>query len=110
MQSAYRPVIKVLNEDQIGKNLQENNVKQHLETKVDADAIELNSFRSEFGGTVEYYMEAVTDYGYCILFSAAFPLGPIIGIVTNMMDIQIKLYTLIYMTKRIKCERNPGIG
>lgn len=55
-------------------------------------------------------MEAVTDYGYFILFSAAFPIGPFIGIVLNIVEIQMKLYKLIYMTKRIKCERMPGIG
>jgi anoctamin-8 len=47
----------------------------------------MNSHREDFGGTLDYYMEAITDYGYFILFSAAFPIGPLIGIVLNMIDI-----------------------
>lgn len=87
MQSAFRPVIKICSEEEISKNMSNNQWKQLLETKVDIDAIELNSFRNEFGGTIEYFMETVTDYGYFILFSAAFPMGPMIGVVTNMIDI-----------------------
>lgn len=81
-----------------------------FETKIDVDAIELNSLKEDFEGTLDYFMESITDYGYFILFSAAFPIGPFVGIVMNIIDIQVKLYKLIYMTKRVKPERVPGIG
>ncbi|CAD8178610.1 unnamed protein product [Paramecium pentaurelia] len=115
LESASRTVLKVESEEILEEKLQEQTqnpklVYQPFETKIDTDAIELNSFKDEFGGTLDYFMEAVTDYGYFILFSAAFPIGPFIGIILNIVEIQMKLYKLIYMTKRIKSERMPGIG
>ncbi|CAD8095052.1 unnamed protein product [Paramecium sonneborni] len=115
LESASRTVLKVESEEIIAEKLLEQIQNQKLiyqpfETKIDTDAIELNSFKEDFGGTLDYFMEAVTDYGYFILFSAAFPIGPFIGIIINIVEIQMKLYKLIYMTKRIKSERMPGIG
>ncbi|CAK78542.1 unnamed protein product (macronuclear) [Paramecium tetraurelia] len=115
LESASRTVLKVESEEILEEKLHEQTqnpklVYQPFETKIDTDAIELNSFKDEFGGTLDYFMEAVTDYGYFILFSAAFPIGPFIGIILNVVEIQMKLYKLIYMTKRIKSERMPGIG
>ncbi|CAD8082237.1 unnamed protein product [Paramecium sonneborni] len=115
LQSAARLVLKIENEEILQENILEEikNPKfkyMPFETKLDVDAIELNSLKDDFEGTLDYFMEAITDYGYFILFSAAFPIGPFIGIVMNTIDIQVKLYKLIYMTKRVKSERVPGIG
>ncbi|CAD8078721.1 unnamed protein product [Paramecium primaurelia] len=115
LESAARPVLKIESEEVLEEKILEETKNPKFkympfETKIDVDAIELNSLKDDFEGTLDYFMEAITDYGYFILFSAAFPIGPFVGIVMNTIDIQVKLYKLIYMTKRIKSERVPGIG
>ncbi|CAK83449.1 unnamed protein product (macronuclear) [Paramecium tetraurelia] len=115
LESAARPVLKIESEEVLEEKILEETKNPKFkympfETKIDVDAIELNSLKDDFEGTLDYFMEAITDYGYFILFSAAFPIGPFVGIVMNTIDIQVKLYKLIYMTKRVKSERVPGIG
>jgi anoctamin-8 len=50
------------------------------------------------------------DYGYIILFAAAFPIGPVIAMIVSVPELRMKIYTFIYVYKRSKCERSGGMG
>lgn len=77
---------------------------------MDTDAVELNSRRIKFEGTLDYFMEGMIDYGFITLFAAAFPMGPAIGCLTNIIEIQLKINKLLYINKRVRGERCAGIG
>jgi len=45
-------------------------------------------------------MESMIDFGYITLFSAAFPIGPLIAMLMNILEIRMKIYSFIYVYKR----------
>lgn len=77
---------------------------------MDVDAVELNSLKLDFEGTMDYFMEGLIDYGYITLFAAAFPIGPAIAMVVAIPEIRMKVYSFLYVYKRPTCERCSGIG
>jgi anoctamin-8 len=77
---------------------------------VDVDAIELNSLKAEFGGTLNYYMESVIDIGYITLFAAAFPVGPFILLLSNIQDVKMKILQFANVYRRPEAQRCAGIG
>ena len=42
-------------------------------------------------------MESMIDQGYITLFAAAFPLGPAINLITNIIEIRMKIFTFLYV-------------
>ena len=74
------------------------------------DAVELNSLKLDFEGTMNLFMEGMIDYGYITLFAAAFPIGPFIAMVVSIFEIKMKIFTFLYVYKRPKCARCAGIG
>lgn len=52
----------------------------------------------------------VTQYGYLILFPAAFPLGPLFAFIANVIEIRIDAYKLTRWSRRPVPARVPGIG
>lgn len=77
---------------------------------MDADSIELNSLRGEYIDTINYYADGFIDLGYVTLFAAAFPIGPLICLVMNSLEIRNKLNGFMYILKRPTCQRCAGIG
>ena len=77
---------------------------------MDVDAVELNSLKLDFEGTINYFMEGIIDYGYITLFAAAFPIGPAIAFFVSIPEIRMKIFTFLYVYKRPNCERCAGIG
>jgi anoctamin-8 len=47
-----------------------------------------------------YFMETMIDFGFITLFSAAFPIGPAIAIVINMIEIRMKIYSFNSVYRR----------
>ena len=79
-------------------------------TNIDVDSIELNSLKPEFKGTANYFMDSMIDIGYITLFAAAFPIGPMIALLANVVEIKIKIFSLLHLFKRPRCDRCAGIG
>ncbi|KAM3134186.1 hypothetical protein pb186bvf_013704 [Paramecium bursaria] len=93
------------------KNILNNNsIEGKLEENLDVDSVELNGLKLNFEGTLNYFMEGILDLGYITLFAAAFPIGPVIAVVANVVEINIKLYALTEVYKRPETERCGGIG
>lgn len=55
-------------------------------------------------------MEGVIDYGYATIFAAVFPGAPLLVSLINILEINLKINRLLYMTRRQKSERCAGIG
>lgn len=72
--------------------------------------MEINSLKSDFEGTLNYFMEGIIDFGYITLFAAAFPVGPTIAMLVSIPEIRMKIYTFLYVYKRPECSRSAGIG
>lgn len=67
---------------------------------MDADAVELNSLKLNFDGTINYFMEGIIDIGYITLFAAAFPIGPFISLLANLVEIRMKMFSFLHVYKR----------
>lgn len=79
----------------------------------DVDSIELNSLRLDFdpeNELINYYAEGFIDIGYIILFAAAFPLGPAVALLMNILEIRNRVTVLLYILRRPTCKRSTGIG
>lgn len=50
------------------------------------------------------------DYGYATLFTAAFPGALFLVYIFNIIEIQLKIYKVLYINRREKGERCAGIG
>ena len=87
-----------------------NSIEGKIEENLDVDSVELNGLKLNFEGTLNYFMEGILDLGYITLFAAAFPIGPVIAVVANVVEINIKLYALTEVYKRPETERCGGIG
>ena len=101
MKTLNRSVIELLT------NAEQNNFE--FIQNLDIDSVELNSLRIDFVGTVNYYADSFIDIGYITLFAAAFPIGPIIALLMNALEINNKLIVLLEIYKRPKCEKCSGI-
>lgn len=79
---------------------------------IDVDLVELNGLKFEADNNlvVNYFMESMIDYGYISLFAAAFPIGPAIALLMNIVEIRMKIITYLYVYKKPSAERAAGIG
>lgn len=57
-----------------------------------------------------FYNEAIIQFGFIILFSPAFSLAPLFSVVTNALEIKIKLNSMSYYSRRMTAEGANGIG
>lgn len=85
-----------------------NNIQ--IEPNIDCDAVELNNLKLDFEGTLNYFMEGMIDLGYITLFTAAFPIGPAIAVLANIVEINMKIISFMEVYKRTATERCAGIG
>lgn len=44
-----------------------------------------------------HYADGLVDLGYITLFAAAFPLGPCIALLANLLEIRMKIYVFMYV-------------
>ncbi|EGR31635.1 transmembrane protein, putative [Ichthyophthirius multifiliis] len=103
----YSRTILYLQKDEDQKN---NNPPLLIVNKIDADSVELNSIRSDFFGTINQYADSFIDLGYITLFAAAFPIGPMIALLMNTLEIRNKIIVFLDIIKRPSCERCVGIN
>lgn len=59
---------------------------------------------------INHYADGFVDLGYITLFAAAFPLGPIISMIANCLEIRMKMYVFMYVYQRPTCQNCTGIG
>jgi hypothetical protein len=58
---------------------------------------------------LEQYMELVIQFGYIVLFAEVFPLGAVMSLISNYIQIQSQVSNFKY-TRRFKSEVSSGIG
>ncbi|XP_028401787.1 anoctamin-4-like isoform X2 [Dendronephthya gigantea] len=75
------------------------------------DVIECELEKPELGDfTLSEYSEKVIQYGFLMLFAAAFPLAPLIALVTNMFDLRLDARRLLWTNRRPVAFRAEDIG
>lgn len=60
--------------------------------------------------TLSEYTEKVLQYGYLMLFAAAFPLAPLIALLTNIIDLRIDARRMLWFNRRPVPQRAQDIG
>lgn len=81
-----------------------------LQSNIDMDAVELNCLRADFADTVDYFSESFISFGYVTMFTAAFPIGPVIAIAADTFELKWKIFSFLFAFKRPRCERSAGLG
>jgi len=56
------------------------------------------------------YQEVVIQYGFVTMFVAAFPLAPLIALITNLIEIRIDAINMIKLFRRPVAYKSDGIG
>lgn len=71
---------------------------------------ELQQFRPEYGGVLNDYNDMVLQFGYVILFAAAFPLAPLFAYLNNTVELRSDGYKLCKLFRRphYKCAEDIG--
>jgi len=59
---------------------------------------------------MRFYLEGVTQLSYITLFSYSITIGAFFCVITNMLEIKIKMNNLAYYNRRFPSEGSPGIG
>ncbi|CAG2218074.1 unnamed protein product [Mytilus edulis] len=60
--------------------------------------------------TMEEYTEKIIQYGFLMLFAASLPIAPLIVIITNLIDMRIDAYRLLWLYRRPVAKRAQDIG
>jgi len=92
----------------IGQNGEE--MTQTRIADLNLDAVELNSFYQKYESIQSSYQESIVDFGYTTMFAAAFPLGPLVLVLMNIVEIKSKINVFLFIQKRPKCYKAVGIG
>ena len=50
------------------------------------------------------------QYGYITIFASAFPVGPIISFIANLLDTRAKIFSFLYVYHRPPFTKAAGIG
>lgn len=89
--------MKILPEESHHQRKSSGGINFSLASNVDIDAVELNGLKSEANNNliIDYFMESIIDFGYLSLFSAAFPIGPVIALLMNIVEIRMKIITYL---------------
>lgn len=75
------------------------------------DYLERERNKAELGDfTLSEYNEKVLQYGYLMLFAAAFPLAPLIALLTNAIDMKVDARRLLWTNRRPVAFRAEDIG
>lgn len=59
---------------------------------------------------INFYMEAMIQFGFIAMFANTFPLAPLFSVFTNILEIKIKLYGMCKYSRRSVAEGAGGIG
>ena len=89
----YRRHLTTLN-DKKEKEKEKENEKESgkpqkpVQNDCDMDGIELNSMRNNFLDTVNFFEEGMIEFGYLTWFAAAFPLGPLMALILDTLEVR----------------------
>jgi hypothetical protein len=72
--------------------------------------IEKEAVLTEYTSPLFEYMEVIIDYGYFILFSAAFPLLPVFALILVMVETRVDAWKLCFVTRRPFPIQSNSIG
>ena len=91
-----------------------NQVQDELDDNEDLSIRRFQALRShtlsdEIPSILECYMELVIQFGYIVLFAGVFPLGAVMSLISNYIQIMSQVGNLQY-TRRFKSEVSSGIG
>lgn len=78
-------------------------------TKHDAHTIHQESLLEPYE-QFDDFMEMIIQFGYIVLFAAAFPLASIFSIFCNLIEVKSDLFKLTYVTQRPIVQRQDDIG
>ncbi|EGR27499.1 transmembrane protein 16k, putative [Ichthyophthirius multifiliis] len=109
MKTLFRNIIQLPNQSQDDKNAQSEKKINYI-NNIDIDSVELNALRVDFTDTVSLYADSFIDIGYITLFASAFPIGPMISLLMNTLEINNRLIVLLDIYKRPKFEKCTGIN
>ncbi|CAD8164622.1 unnamed protein product [Paramecium octaurelia] len=89
-----------------------NLTTQQIQQNIDMDSVELNGLKLPAYKYLmtNYFMETMIDFGFITLFTAAFPMGPTIAMIMNIIEIRMKIYSFNSVFKRPQAQRVAGIG
>jgi len=59
---------------------------------------------------INFYMEAIIQFGFIIMFSNTFPLAPLFSVFTNFLEIRIKFDAMSNYSRRFVPRGATGIG
>ena len=59
---------------------------------------------------IEYYLEALRQFGFIVLFANSFALAAVFSFFTNLFEVKIKMNNLLYYCRRPNAEVTNGIG
>ena len=59
---------------------------------------------------VDNYLESIKQFGFIVLFANAFPLASVFCLITNLLEIRIKMNNMFYYSRRSIAEGASGIG
>jgi len=78
-----------VNQTQTAKKVHTNMTSTEAEGQMD-----------EYETPLDDYMELIIDYGYVVMFSAAFPIVPLIALMNNMVEVRVDAYKLCHLMRR----------
>jgi Calcium-activated chloride channel len=98
----------------VAKKKADNPDLEESECAVDADSLDdpvsSQLEMEEYGGFFSDYFELVRQFSQITLFAAAFPLGALLALLNNFMEIYTDTYKLVHMTRRASPHRALDIG
>ena len=71
---------------------------------------EEQAFKEAYDSPLEDYMEVVIQYGYIVMFSASFPLAPLIALIAGIIELRVDGYKLTDIVRRPLPSGSSGIG
>ena len=77
---------------------------------IDEDAAIDQYGRQAYTSTFQEYSDLAIQYGYCIIFVVAFPLGPLLAFLSALVELRVDAYKLACAVQRPWPRNTEGIG
>ena len=81
---------------------------QHLREEM--SYVEAQAKLEPYENPLEDYMEMVVEYGYVVLFSASFPIVPVLAVIEILLEIRVDAWKLCSLTRRPFPDQAEDIG
>ncbi|OQV14471.1 Anoctamin-7 [Hypsibius exemplaris] len=84
--------------------------KLNSNTELTATFLDQQYKLAPFEGLTSEYMEMVIQFGFIVLFGAAFPLAPMFSLLNNIFEIRLDARKLVVQSRRPLARRAQSIG